>query len=110
MNRARSPNIADEARLLYRDLLGGALAEQAIAEIDEAHSRALLSLLPMGRLAEPRFIARSSWEEISRAAAVLLSGIRSVVARALEDAELRTRFGLAPWEEELLAIDAHQAN
>jgi hypothetical protein len=89
----------------YHDLLTPELAGECAVELERALQRR--GLVFGGRalctVLRPRFLSVKDYRNLQRRIVPLMAAFRTAHHRALEDASFRAQFGLAEWEESLLA-------
>jgi hypothetical protein len=94
-----------------------ALLTLEIAEASHAHLEAVLRQKglvfggrPLCTVLRPRFMRLAEYATLQRRIVPLLRAFRRIHDRAMEDAAFRGQFGLASWEESLLAADPGYAH
>ena len=91
----------------YHDALSDELGAETQSALDaQLRKRGLFfGDRPLCTVLRPRFLQAREYRLLQQQCALLLSAFRCAYDAAMKDPKLRAQFGLAPWEEELLAVD-----
>lgn len=92
----------------YHDILADdALAQESSASLtSQLSTRGLLfGGRPLATVLRPRLVTRELYDHVNQLTRRLLPAFERVLQAALADAEFRTQFRLADWEEALVGVD-----
>ncbi len=92
---------------IYNGLFDDELGQSSQAQLNsQLHRRELFfGERPLCTVLRPRFLTPGQYDTLRYAIAGVMPAFRKVQGAALADPTLRARFGLADWEEHLLASD-----
>ena len=91
----------------YHELLGGDVATDSQAQLDEQLQRRglLFGERPLCTVLRPRFMSTQQYDYLQVRAGRILRAFETSYRAAIADSALREQFGLTEWEEELIHHD-----